>query len=49
MVFAAIASPVAGFFGVGTPVATVVIMLVVEAAAFGAFLLAFRSRAGATA
>jgi DHA1 family bicyclomycin/chloramphenicol resistance-like MFS transporter len=49
MVFAAIASPVAGFFGVGTPVATVVIMLVVEAAAFGAFLLAFRTRSGATA
>jgi DHA1 family bicyclomycin/chloramphenicol resistance-like MFS transporter len=45
MVFAAISSPVAGFFGVGTPVATVVIMLVLEAAAFGAFLVAFRSRA----
>jgi len=44
MVFAAVASPVAGLFGVATPVATVVIMLVLESAAFAAFAWAFRSR-----
>jgi DHA1 family bicyclomycin/chloramphenicol resistance-like MFS transporter len=45
MVFAAIASPIAGFFSVGTPVATVVVMVVLEAAALAAFLQAFRRRA----
>jgi DHA1 family bicyclomycin/chloramphenicol resistance-like MFS transporter len=44
MVFAAISSPIAGFFGVGTPVATVVVMLVLEAAALAAFIQAFRRR-----
>jgi DHA1 family bicyclomycin/chloramphenicol resistance-like MFS transporter len=44
MVFAAVSSPVAGFFGVATPTATVVVMLVLECAAFAAFAWAFRSR-----
>ncbi|WP_188510703.1 multidrug effflux MFS transporter [Conyzicola nivalis] len=44
MVFAAVASPIAGFFGVATPTATVVVMLVLEAAAFAAYAWAFRSR-----
>jgi len=44
MVFAAVASPVAGLFGVETPVATVVVMLVLESAAFAAYAWAFRSR-----
>jgi DHA1 family bicyclomycin/chloramphenicol resistance-like MFS transporter len=44
MVFAAVASPIAGFFGVETPVATVVVMLVLECAALAAFAAAFRRR-----
>ena len=44
MVFAAVASPIAGFFGVGTPTATVVVMLVLECGAFAAFAWAFRRR-----
>jgi DHA1 family bicyclomycin/chloramphenicol resistance-like MFS transporter len=44
MVFAALSSPIAGFFGVGTPVATVVVMLVLETAALAAFIQAFRRR-----
>jgi DHA1 family bicyclomycin/chloramphenicol resistance-like MFS transporter len=47
MVFAAISSPVAGFFGVETPVATVVVMLVLECGAFAAFAWAFRHRTDA--
>jgi DHA1 family bicyclomycin/chloramphenicol resistance-like MFS transporter len=44
MVFAAVSSPIAGFFGVGTATATVVVMLVLEVAAFAAFVWAFRAR-----
>ena len=44
MVFAAIASPVAGLFGIATPTATVVIMLVIESAALATFVFAFRHR-----
>jgi DHA1 family bicyclomycin/chloramphenicol resistance-like MFS transporter len=44
MVFAAVSSPIAGLFGVATPVATVVIMLVLASAAFGAYAWAFRVR-----
>ena len=44
MVFAAVSSPIAGFFGVGTPTATVVVMLVLEAGALAAFAWAFRRR-----
>jgi DHA1 family bicyclomycin/chloramphenicol resistance-like MFS transporter len=44
MVFAAVASPIAGLFGVATPVATVVIMLVVESIAFAVIFSAFRPR-----
>ncbi|MCU1407471.1 MAG: transporter [Glaciihabitans sp.] len=42
MVFAAFASPVAGLFGFASPVATVVIMLVLESTALVIVLLAFR-------
>jgi DHA1 family bicyclomycin/chloramphenicol resistance-like MFS transporter len=41
---AAVSSPIAGFFGVETPVATVVGMLVLEGAAFAAFAWAFKRR-----
>ena len=44
MVFAAVSSPIAGLFGVATPVATVVIMLVLASAAFAAYTWAFRVR-----
>jgi DHA1 family bicyclomycin/chloramphenicol resistance-like MFS transporter len=47
MVFAAVSSPIAGFFGVETPVATVVVMLVLECGAFAAFAWAFRRRGAA--
>jgi DHA1 family bicyclomycin/chloramphenicol resistance-like MFS transporter len=47
MVFAAVSSPIAGLFGVETPVATVVVMLVLESAALAAYAWAFRHRPAA--
>ena len=44
MVFAAVSSPIAGLFGVATPTATVVVMVVLECGALAAFVWAFRRR-----
>jgi len=48
MIFAAVSSPIAGLFGVATPTATVVIMLVLEGVALATFVFAFRRRRVAT-